>query len=227
MAQRDGATSRGPRKDVDPDVHRSLSLPHGTASHLPFRVRPLLYIATLLSIAAAQPSSAQTMDVERSVREIERLAPNTVTALPRPVAAELTRQGCSTIPQFAYGETSRPNNFVSAHLADTAQIDWAALCSRRGKTSLVIVWGGPKRCPALPRTSDDAAGLTGGGEGLVYARQLTSVPVSELRSRRTRPGNLAASAITHDGLTDATGDYQVAVLYCRSGTWLTYEPEAL
>ena len=121
----------------------------------------------------ATPLIAAEIDWDKAERDIRRLTPPTFATLPYRVTAELRKQGCS-IPQI-WGE-SKPHNVIKGTFGDRRQTDWAVLCSRHGKSALLVFWGGPKRCPPNPLEAADRDFLQGiGGDTAGYSRRIDAV----------------------------------------------------
>lgn len=82
---------------------------------------------------------------DEAAASIRHLAPSVFTEAPAAVRNHLIEDGC-TVPQ-AYNDSTR-HNVISGEFAAPGQIDWAALCTRGDSAGIVIVWGGPVRCPS-------------------------------------------------------------------------------
>ena len=113
------------------------------------------------------------IDWDKAEREIRRLPPAAFATLPIRITAELKKQGCS-IPQV--WSVSKPHNAIKGSFADHRQTDWAVLCSRNGKSSLLVFWGGPKRCSSNLLEAADRDFVQGvGGDVAGYSRQINAV----------------------------------------------------
>src|SRR5687767_12182299 len=94
----------------------------------------------LFAISLAQMLVYAQRDSQHTYQEIVRLAPSSFGGLPKGVAKELTRRGC-TIPQ-ATTYNKKPHNVVSGSFRVRGQKDWAVLCSRNETSSILIFWAG-------------------------------------------------------------------------------------
>jgi hypothetical protein len=74
------------------------------------------------------------------------LRPDDFKAAPAQVRSNLNQRHCLV----AQVETAGRQNLVSGEFAKKGQQDWAAYCSVNGKSSVVVVWGGPSRCSGAP-----------------------------------------------------------------------------
>jgi hypothetical protein len=90
---------------------------------------------------------------------IKRLPPSAFKDLPALIVRQLTARGC-TIPQVVSdtGAYPVPNNVIHGEFATKGQTDWAVLCSKSGKSTLLVFWAkAPGPCETSPRTADDSA----------------------------------------------------------------------
>ena len=131
--------------------------------------------------------------------------------VPKKVAAALKSRGCS-IPQ-ASGK--QPNNIVSGSFAHKGQKDWAAVCSVKGESRIVVLWGGKHRCASESVSVRDIDSLMDGA----YARMLsTASPEQIIRYAKQYRRDLG-SPIEHDGLDDGFSGKASVVRFCDSGLW--------
>lgn len=175
-------------------------------------------------LPARAAGQAERVDFEAAAATAPRLSAPAFAELPASVAAALRENQC-TVPQYRYEGDSSANNLISGEFARAGQLDHAALCSRDGRTSLLVVWGGPARCGAVTRTADDVNAMVGAGNELLYARQIRRVARSEAQEFAwLQSGGLPQ--VEHDGILHSVGEYQTSFLYCRDGEWIEIEPEA-
>lgn len=132
---------------------------------------------------------------------IRRLPVSSFPSLPEPVANELNERGCM-VPQTY--EAHRPENVVRASLSHDGSSDWAALCSEKGKVSLLVFLEGAFEHPVTLKTAKeterlqahDPSGVLGFDWGIDRAtpRQVRDA----MAGREHRP-----PAIDHDALADS------------------------
>jgi hypothetical protein len=180
-----------------------------------------MWCVNLPAHAAAQTDQ---VDFDAAARAAPRLRPAAFRELPASVAAALQASGC-TVPQYRFAGDTLANNVVRGEFARAGQLDHAALCSRDGQTSVVVIWDGPARCGDAMKPGSDVDAMVGMGDEIVYTRQIRRVARREAESYAwLRAGGLAD--IGHDGILHSVGEYQTTFLYCRRGTWIEIEPEA-
>jgi hypothetical protein len=134
------------------------------------------------------------------------------------VRDELVRMNC-TIPQVWHSQEQ--TNFVRGSFAAPGQVDWAALCSRNGESTIVIGWGGPIRCASEVAMSPDQIWLQGVGDGKVgFSRMIRQVGEQFIRRMREEFGGPPLPPLTHDGIDDYFVEKASQVHYCHNGKWL-------
>lgn len=173
--------------------------------------------ALIASLAVAAPVTAQD-EWDRALHDIVRLEPSDFPGLPDTVRAELEGKGCR-VPQTFVSE--RPHNVITGHFAAPTQTDWAALCSRGDTSAIVVVWGGPARCPSEVATGADRNVLQGIGEGRVgYSRLISPADGAAIRRYADAFGGAEPPPIDHEGIDDAFVDKVSVIRYCYQGRWL-------
>jgi hypothetical protein len=155
------------------------------------------------------------------------LRPTDFPATPANVQTELERQNC-LIPQDI--ETKSPTNIVSGEFAKEGQRDWVAFCSVKGKSHLVVIWGGSAKCSGDPFGMDepfsddflyeDWDGQWGTTRHHGEFWKLSVVPRAKVVARQ-RAG-LAEPPLLQSASHDALQSTSVAganVVYCTNGKW--------
>jgi hypothetical protein len=132
---------------------------------------PAVIIWLLGSGVVASPDKWD--EAERNVR---RLLPAKFSELPPVIIKSLNAKGC-TIPQTYI--RSEPHNVVSGKFAAKGQDDWAILCSKGGKSSILVFWGKASPCLAELELRDDKTYLQDiSGDGkIAFSRLITTVKV--------------------------------------------------
>lgn len=185
----------------------------------------LVTAATACFIFLPARVSAQAPDAhfEAAARAAVRHGPTAFSDLPAPVTAALRENEC-TVPQYRFEADTAANNVIFGEFAQAGQLDFAALCSRDGRTSLLVMWGGPARCEPVTKELADVDAMVGAGTEIVYSRQIQAIS-----RRRTEEfawlGNARLRQVEHDGILHSVGEYQTIILYCRDGEWMEVEPE--
>jgi hypothetical protein len=149
--------------------------------------------------------------------EVDFLKPSDFRQLPTPFRRQLEDKGC-TIPQnYA---TTTPNNVVSGSFAKKGQRDWAVLCSVKGRSRIVLHWGGSASCREdLPESIDDDYRRDIGAGQIGYSRGIRrAVPADVKKHARDHDAPLHFS-VDHDGIDDAFLEKASVIFYCHQGTW--------
>ena len=178
-------------------------------------LRACFLLALALSVPGAAKAQKTRAEWDRAEARIVRRPPAEFPSLPGWARLELERRHC-TIPQS--DASPRPHNVLRAHLASPGQTDVAALCSVEGKSEVVILWGGPKRCPARPpdpRPDRDYLQAME-GDSIVYSREIRAVD----RRFLLRHGAAEPPRIDHQGIEDSFRYKASRVEYCSRGKWV-------
>lgn len=145
------------------------------------RIYPLLTLPLACFI-----TSAQAQVVSQDSPKHYRL-PQEFLFAPHAVVAALQDRGCQ-IPQ--YDRSPAPNNLVARHFLAPASTDWAALCSRAGVSTLLVLHG-----PTWHDLDSVAAAPDLPGHGIfVAAPEWIRQRVGSVRADSLDP------PITHDGV---------------------------
>ncbi|HJS42576.1 MAG TPA: hypothetical protein VJ755_03825 [Gemmatimonadales bacterium] len=156
----------------------------------------------------------------RAARLIPRLPPSAFPELPASFATELQQLGC-TIPQSDY--SGKRGNVIHGSFAAAAQEDWAVLCSRAGKSVILVHWGGPAQCPRELASAEDSHFLQGLGEGRIgFSRGISTRNTYHVYPHQDSTGGDREVPLEHDGIDDAFQGKASSVRFCRGGTWLVF-----
>lgn len=180
-----------------------------------------LFLVLLPGLQRAQEQSAPSPDeFQRGERTIRRFPPSEFKNAPQWVVVGLVALGC-TIPQpFA---AQQPSNLIRGQFARNGEWDWAAICSKEGKSRAVVLWDGPPACPNSFGESEDVERLaTFGSGGIGYEYSIVSVGPEQIRKDIHDWGDPSAEehakAISHDGIELPSGK-GVQIEYCLRGQW--------
>jgi hypothetical protein len=109
----------------------------------------------LIAAMWSLPTRSESVLARTSADTLARVSPAQFLAAPVNVRDELLRRGC-LIPQDT-GRTGLRNVIHGSFSGRGANV-WAALCSRRGATTLLVLRpGGPIRVDSLNAAADDAS----------------------------------------------------------------------
>jgi hypothetical protein len=154
----------------------------------------------------------------RADLETVRLAPARFAALPLAVRNELDRRGCA-VPQPFTAKADQPENAIRGHFISPEATDWAVLCSRQRRSSILVFRGGVSKIDELA-AEEDAAGLqvTGPGE-IGYSRGISIASPRYIREHNRDPEH-PLPVLNHDGIDDAFIEKASVVWYWSVNQWL-------
>jgi hypothetical protein len=149
-------------------------------------------------------------------QQIRTLPPSTFKELPISFVERLNAKGCA-IPQEAFLTPTTPNNVIQGEYANNGQTDWAALCSKAGKSSILVFWGKPTACSSEFAEEDDRNYLQADGHNqMVYSRQIRTVNEKKLKGSADRS---VRGQINHEGIENSFVGKASSVFYCSDGKW--------
>ena len=157
-------------------------------------------------VAASTDSSQQAEPM------IRQLPPSAFPDLPAKLRKRLQDRSC-TIPQV-FG-ISEPHNVIRGQFTRKGQTDWAVLCSKDGKSSILVFWGKPTRCPSELALAEDNGFLQPG-----YSRQIVMVDKDYIIDHYKSYGGPVPPPLDHQGINDAFVEKASEVHYCYQGKWL-------
>jgi hypothetical protein len=116
---------------------------------------------------------------------------------------------------------------IRGEFANKGQTDWAVLCSKEGKSSILVFWGKPTACASEFASSDDDGFLQGGrNDQMVYSRGIRAVSEKDLSGfadpdlGQMKPsGPVKRVAFRHQGIEDLFLGKASTVFYCIAGKW--------
>jgi hypothetical protein len=150
---------------------------------------------------------------------IVRLEPREFPGMPPAVADDLQRRGC-TIPQTYVKRL--PHNVISGRFRDRAEVDWAVLCSRQGRSTILIYWSGSAGDVATLGEAADATYVQYVGEGRSGYSRFIATASPEMIEHNCRVSEAPAPKcprIAHDGIDDGFTEKGSRVLYFDGGRW--------
>jgi len=185
------------------------------------RITHQIVLASLMCACSAAPNGDERI---RSGGEIIRLPPAALSDLPAPVRILLAEESCLVPQPWSPGVPPQYTNIVRGEFAVRGQYDWAVLCSRGGKSSVHLFWGGPSRCSDSLAESDDALFLQAVTPNEIgYSRVISRVSPDDLAQRYGRQHNPSSSAtppkFDHDALNDAFLEKASTTYYCSDTSW--------
>lgn len=171
------------------------------------------------TIAVTTVSTAQFTPNEwsRADASIVRLAPRTFNGVPAGIRNALVKRGC-TIPQPTGSKRAR--NVVSGRFTQRTRTEWAALCSRSQRSSILVFHDNDfTQADEFGEAADADYLQTGGNDQLIFSRALTTASSRVIRlaqSGETTP----LLVIDHDGIDDAFEGKASTIWYWSEGGWI-------
>jgi hypothetical protein len=157
------------------------------------------------------------VDWNAEAKNITRLSPLDFTEVPEPIRKALDKEGCA-IPQTML---SPRHNVVHGEFVQKGQVDWVALCSKQGASSLFFIWGGKATCPNRIGASDDKDFLQGvRDEKVAFSRRIDAISKEGLKYKYDRRPAKAPKDMDHDALRDAFLEKASSILYCSNNKWV-------
>ena len=145
------------------------------------------------------------------------LRPSALPGIPPALRAELDRRGC-TVPQSHRGE-----NVIQGHFAAPGQTDWAALCSSRGWSTILVYWGGAAQCPPELRRAPDLNYQTRVGEHTAFTRSIHTTARYQVHDAAGRPVLPERFVnLEHEAIEDLNEGWGSTVWSCQGGKWIEF-----
>lgn len=188
----------------------------------------LLLLLPLLLAAAPQRFTPEEWRQLMENAKIIRLSPMEFEEVPPNIQKELSDMGC-TIPQVDVPGDRGPHNLISGEFAVKGQTDWAAMCSVAGISKVVVLWGGPERCPQFGKAAPDKERTQYMGEeyGMRFDEIISTYPADAKALHETDPeiyGDAADAKLpkkrSHDAINRYIQDKAGVSYYCHEGEWL-------
>jgi hypothetical protein len=134
--------------------------------------------------------------------------------LPKAVAVDLVRRGCTIVPDRARRDG---RNVLHGEFVRAGQTDWAVLCRHGDRASLIVYWAG--KSDNLEVLNTMPAGLGNDPEG---ARTIGVADPDRIQRYATRHTGETHSEMmlqfSHSGIEDAVG-MGSEILYYHDGKW--------
>ena len=114
------------------------------------------------------------------------------------------------------------HNIVSGEFGKVGQTDWVVVCSRNGRSEILVIWGGQEHCHSVVEEEyPDSAQTQGwGSHGMVYSRIISSFPAPVERLFKMDEG--LPEKRTHDAINDYFMDKGGSSVYCHEGKWVRF-----
>lgn len=166
--------------------------------------------------ALAREPRIQPRDWEEADRRTRRLQPDDFPSLPAEVRAELERRRC-TVPQ-PYGQ-DEPVNVIHGEFTTVGERDIAVLCSRGGKSSILVFRGGrADKIAGLGAREDRGYLQTIGNNQIGFSRQIVVADPAQLKKYRERYGG-DWPPLDRDGIEDVFLEKASTVWFWHDERW--------
>ena len=197
--------SREPVVVFDADLHHTR-----TVGWVARRAMDTGFCESLAPEAAGDPWA-------KAERAIVRLRPMAFPDVPQVVRDDLERRGCR-IPQTPGGD--RWQNIVPGRFIGPRAMDWAALCSRAGASTILVYPNATTRGVLEVHRADDRGYLQQEPDAIVYSRQISVATPAYIRVKNHPTLVPGLPRFDHDGITDAFTGKASTVWYRSAGRWL-------
>lgn len=153
---------------------------------------------------------------------VVRLSPDAFSdVLPAPVIVALHEREC-TIPQ-ATAYHSQPHNVIRGAFTRSGREDWAVLCSRRGRSVILVFRAGSPADVSELAASEDRVWLQGGaGDAIDFSRSIAAVDAAYIRRQHERhpDSTVPPEPLDHEGIEDIFIGKASVIHYFHDGRWL-------
>jgi len=173
----------------------------------------LVAASVLTAQQVPQPSEWTRADIATV-----RLAPARFAGLPSAVRTELDRRGCS-IPQPFTATPDQPENAIRGRFISATETDWAVLCSRQRRSSVLVFRGGGVARIDEFAELDDAGRLQVTGPGQIgYSRGIRVASPTDIRQHNP-DADPPLPVLDHDGIDDAFIEKGSVIWYWSGNRW--------
>jgi hypothetical protein len=180
----------------------------------------------MLRVAVLVLGFVAFQSVLQSASVIKLRPPRSFAQLPPIVQETLVAEGCG-IPESGFSlprvKVTPSTNVIQGQFAASGQDDWAVLCTKRGRTSIRVFWGGAASCPAQfeGRPSEYEINIDG-PDGPYFDRTITGASPARIREAHGRYGAEVGQKLPkslHDGIEDGS-EKASSIHFCDNGRWL-------
>lgn len=144
-------------------------------------------------------------------------SPADFSGVPAWAIAELNARGCR-IPQASHFKKER-HNVIRGEFVTKGQVDWVALCSKNGRSSIVLLSNSKARCTQELAAADDSMYLQQVAPNQqAYSRMINVAPSSEIAPFVKEKGEF-----NREGIVDEFAEKASTIFHCRNGKWIELE----
>ena len=181
----------------------------------------MVFLAVLLVSLQIQIPYRLNPDAEFEEEYIYYASPMEFEHVPVEIKDRLTQLEC-TIPQPGLGfNLDQLHNLVSGEFGQVGQTDWAAVCSRKGRSEILVLWGGREHCQSIvvAERLDSVYTQMWGPNGMGYSRLISSFSPSQERLFKIDDD---LPERTHEAIQDYFMDKAGTSFYCHEGKWVEF-----
>ncbi len=137
------------------------------------------------------------------------------------MGAQLKTRGCR-IPQAGHFNP-KPHNLIRGEFVKKGQVDWAVLCSKNNKSSIVLLSLSKQQCTQELAVADDSTFVQQVDSNQYrFSRMITTATKSDIARYMKREGGqpqLMDSDFDHEGITDEFVGKGSLIFYCKDAKW--------
>lgn len=173
------------------------------------------------SVVAHSPPAREPATAEPTDTLVPRMSPADFDSLPPAVTRALLDRGC-TIPQACWA-IPEPHNVIRGRFARPDQEDWAVLCSRDGRLTILVFWSGAASdVTELDEGEERFVLQHSGGGRFDFSKVIGIADASFIRRMHAYfPDSPEPPAVLdHDGINVLFVEKASVVLYLYEGSWL-------
>jgi len=183
----------------------------------------VLTVPVLLSLTWATTDTTRAQDRWlKADADVVRLPPTVFRELPRRVARKLVGWGC-TIPQAK--EISHRHNVIKGTFKRANQTDWAVLCSKGRRSSIIIFWGGsPDSFSKIATVADNVFLQTMDADGKIgFSRHLLPAGKAYILQHYRDYHGPKPPPLNHQGIEDGFLEKASTIYYRFGRRWVALQ----
>jgi hypothetical protein len=191
----------------------------------------LIFLILFYSLGAFGDAADGELDRKKAEKEIKYLSLESFPELNIVKNSSPLLKGCIVPQNPRYFE--KPNNVLVGSFSGTTNKDIAILCSKNGKTSIIVLWQKGQPCPAEFEENLNSNLLEiyvdNDDTKVAFSRLITKATKTELVNYastyktffKNANGGPLKEKVTHEGISDSGDTYERPTLfYCIKGKWL-------
>ena len=174
-------------------------------------------VATFIATSACSNSTLAT-----GGPTVDYYPPGRYSEAPTWIIAELKNKKC-LIPQASYFDPL-PHNLIRGEFVTKGHFDWAVLCSRNNKSSILLLSKSKQVCSQELLSVDDSNYIQQVAQNRFrFSRMIDPISKKDLIRYAKQNKNQSALKETkfdHDGIVNKFLEKSSSVFYCDNGKWI-------